>query len=282
VTFTSATTPASFGADRDWLLRFCPPGAATALAALFEIEQEISTSLKTGLEHAVAHTRLEWWAEELDRLARGIPRHPATRTLASSALERGATPPDLSAFIEQIRVDLACVAFLTREELDEYFGGWGRSIFRTAALIAIDPTYLTPAHTEARSAAERLASIAGPMVCEIERLRHFSRHARVGRIYVPLGDPPTPHAPWVALPLGEDERRALQSRRDVLCDALRQCASDTEPSSRPALRVPLLWMSIAMAPDRDEDAILAPVRRTISTWRDALAVSRGKLPSALI
>ena len=281
MTFTSATTPASFGADRDWLLRFCPPDAATALAALFEIEQEVSASLKAGLEHAVAHTRLEWWAEELDRLARGIPRHPATRTLASSALERGATPPDLSAFIEQIRVDLARVAFLTREELDEYFGCWGGSIFRTAALIAIDPTHLTPTHTEARSAAERLASIAGPVVCEIERLRHFSRHARVGRVYVPLGDPPTPHAPWVALPLGDNERCALQSRREVLCDALRRCASDTEPSSRPALRVPLLWMSIAMAPDRDEDAILAPVRRTISTWRDALAVSRGKLPSAL-
>lgn len=281
MTSTAARMPASFGADRDWLLRFCPPEWATALNALFEIEQEVCASLKAGLEHAVAHTRLEWWAEELDRLARGTPRHPATRTLKASALERGATPPDLSALIEHIRTDLACVAFMSREELDEHFGCWGRSIFRAAALIAIDSPRLASQQNDARAAAERLAAIAGPIVCEIERLRHFSRHARVGRIYMPLGDPPSPYAPWAALPLGKDEASAVQSRRDTLCNALRRCAAETEPSSRSALRVPLLWMSIALSPDRDEDAILAPVGRTISTWRSALALSRGKLPAAL-
>jgi hypothetical protein len=296
VTSAAATTPASFGADRDWLLRFCPPHAARSLAALFEIEREVTGSLKSGLEHSVAHARLEWWSEELIRLAQGNPRHPATRTLASAAIERGVTPPDLTALAENVRVDLACVAFLSRSELDEHLANWGRSVFRAAALLesnavsTIDSNVATTLETPgsnnsdrfSRATAERLAANAGSLVRELELLEHFSSHAIAGRIYVPLGDPPEPYAPWVARPLAESESLVLTFRREAIRRRLKEIASEIAPSELPTLRIPLLWMAFATTRDRGDSALLSPLRRTIAAWRGALALSRGRLPAALI
>lgn len=289
MTSAAATTPASFGADRDWLLRFCPPHVSRPLSALFEIEQEVSGSLKSGLEHSVAHARLEWWNEELIRLAQGSPRHPATRTLASVAIARGTTPPDLTALVEHVRVDLACVAFLSRNELDEHLANWGRSVFRAAALLdsnAVSTLESNAVPTSAamhsnRSTAERLAAGAGLLVRELELLDDFSSHAIAGRIYVPLGDPPEPYAPWVAHPLSESESLVLTFRREAIRRRLKEIASEITPSERPALRIPLLWMAFAATRDRSDSALLSPLRRTIAAWRGALALSRGRLPAAL-
>lgn len=276
MTDTSATAIASYGADRDWLLRFCPPHLAQSLGALFEIEHQVGTSLRAGLEHSVAHTRLEWWSDELTHLAQGSPRHPTTRELAALATARGVTPPDLTPLIEHVRVDLACVAFLDRTELDLHFGAWARSLFRAVTLLEFDMA--APAD---RATAEKLAADAGPLVRELERLRHFSEHAIAGRIYLPLGDPPSSHLPWSAQTLGENERRTLDARRQMLRERLREVVAEVAPQQRAALRVPLLWIASAVNADHDDAALLAPLRRTIRTWRSAFTLSRGRLPSAL-
>lgn len=275
------TTTASYGADRDWLLRFCPPDSTRALNALFEVENEVMGSLKPGLEHSVAHARLEWWNDELTRLAQGSPRHPATRVLASSALEHNTTPPDLTTLVEHVRVDLACVAFLTRSELDEHLASWSRSIFRAAALLETDRRSLGNGADTDRPSAERLVANAGTLVRELELLCDFSSHAVAGRIYVPLGDPPEPHAPWATRPLGEKETEALASRRQAISQHLKQLAAETTPSTRPMLRIPMLWMSFALARHRSDSALLSPLRRTIAAWRGSLALARGRLPTEL-
>jgi phytoene/squalene synthetase len=62
-----------------WL--YSPPLQRPVLAALCAIESEIATSLRAGLDHHVAHTRLQWWREECERCAQGRPVHPLTREL---------------------------------------------------------------------------------------------------------------------------------------------------------------------------------------------------------
>lgn len=275
-------TLASFGADRDWLLRFCPPETRSALTALFEIEHGVMDSLRPGLEHSVAHARLEWWSDELTRLAQGTPRHPATRLLAASALDRGTSPPDLHALVEHVRVDLACVAFISRAELDQHLDAWGQSLFRTAARLSIDADPDPKSQAHARLAAERLSVQAGRLVRESELLRRFSRHALSGRIYVPLGDPPVTPSHWTARPLGPIESEALAARRREISQSLKQMAAATSPVERPALRVPMLWMAFAVTPSGLDSALLSPLRRTIATWRGAVALSRGRVPSELI
>lgn len=265
----------SFGDDRDWLLRFCTPASAAALQAVFDIEREILASLRPDLEHSVAHARLAWWEEELTRLATGAPRHPSTRALAGHAAMRNVSPPDLRRLIEHARVDLAAVAFLTRQELDEHLTAWSKSIFRAIALLE------TGENPVIRAAAERLAAGAGPSVRELELTREFSRFARAGRIYMPLGDPPQSHEIWIADPLAPAEQDTLDARRCSLVSTLKSVAHSVETEARAALRVPLLWMAFAVAPRTPRVARLAPLARTISTWRGALALNRGGLPAAL-
>lgn len=271
----------SHGTDRDWLLRFAPAPQRPALEALFTVESEINESLRADLAHDVAHARLAWWQVELERLAVANPRHPATRGLAAAALARSTTPPDLRPLIEHVQIALASVAFLSRTELDEYLAHWALSVFRTTLF-------------NTAAAAERLASRAGPGVRELELLSDFSRHARAGRICTPLGDPPEDHSPWSAEPLPDSQRQVLVARRADLIRVLRDAAADVPADLRPALRVPLLWISFAV--DRalrsptnfsgrgDHIADLRrlePWRRTMFAWRAALAISRGRLPAVL-
>lgn len=271
----------SHGADRDWLLRFAPVEQVATLRALFTIESEINDSLRPGTAHEVAHARLAWWQEELERLACASPRHPATRLLATEALARSTSPPDLRPLVEHVQIALASVAFLSRAELDEFLALWSVSVFRAAT-------------GHAAAEAERLASSAGPRVREVELLSDFSRHARAGRVYTPLGDPPQDHAPWSALPLAVAQRRVLIERRTALVHELRDAAARVPEGLRPALRAPLLWISFAVdralrdpadfsggLVDELRPRRLEPWRRTMLAWRAALAISRGRLPNIL-
>jgi phytoene/squalene synthetase len=259
----------SYGPDRDWLIRFCPPEQAAALTALFTVEREVSASLRGELEHQVAHARLEWWLEELTRLVEGAARHPATRALAAAASTQRRSPPDLRSLVEHVRVDLAGVAFLSREELDQHLHAWGNSVFREVALGAGAPPAM----------AEQLSSRAGAPVRELELLAEFSRHARAGRIYRPLGEPAEPHARWQADPLGVAEIADLEARRRSLAQQICDAASATTSASRPSLRVPLLWMGYAI--ERIGRAHPSALRRTLDSWRSAVTLSRGNLPRTL-
>lgn len=272
----------SLGADRDWLLRFAQREQAPALAALFTIEAEINDSLRADLSHEIAHARLGWWQEELGRLADASPRHPATRALATHARGSSTSPPDLRALIDHAEVTLAAVAFLSRAELDEHLGHWAISVFRAAT------------GSDAPEA-ERLAASAGPPVRELELLSDFSRHARAGRIYTPLGDPPQDHAPWSTVPLPPEQHATLATRRAELVTALRKAAAQLPAKLRPSLRTPLLWMTFAVdratrsptdfaigRAEEHDTRRLEPWRRTMLAWRAALAISRERLPNPLI
>jgi hypothetical protein len=60
---------------------YSPASQHVVLEALFGIEHEVSESLRPGIDHQVAHSRLQWWREECERTADGHPVHPLTRTL---------------------------------------------------------------------------------------------------------------------------------------------------------------------------------------------------------
>ena len=71
-----ALTPARYLA---WL--YSTDAQKPVLAALLEIEAEIASGLRPGIEHHVAHARLQWWSEEATRYAEGVPVHPLARGL---------------------------------------------------------------------------------------------------------------------------------------------------------------------------------------------------------
>src|SRR5260370_39390337 len=90
-------TPESHSA-RYFALLYSPASQRLVLDALFGIEREILESLRPGLDHHVAHSRLQWWREECERAVVGRPVHPLTRALVDAvtgapASTSPATPP---------------------------------------------------------------------------------------------------------------------------------------------------------------------------------------------
>jgi 15-cis-phytoene synthase len=266
---------------REFVLRFAPAAQRASLDALFEIEREVAAAATDGLEHSVAHAKLGWWDEELARLLQAQPRHPATRRAAAAALASGRTPPDLRRLVEVARVDLARVAFLDRSELDRYLDDWAVALFRPLALSALGAS-------DARTAAtERYAAVTGPAVREIELLSAVIAHARAGRVFVPLGDPPRAHERWYSEPLAEAETAELRVRltelRAVICRAAQALPLET----REPLAAALVWASLALRTARLTEKALPrrlvanrtePLRRTIAAWQAAVSACRGHLP----
>jgi 15-cis-phytoene synthase len=208
-----------------WL--YSPQEQQPVLTALCQIEAEVAASLRQGIEHHVAHARLQWWREECERAAQGRAAHPLTRELVrvlgsvatgvtsssaaiGNATGQAARPPaavgGISGFVDTAVWDLAGATFETRKELTAYCERWAVAMFETAAVrreseavhaarsaqvadqLAAEPG--AEGHTTGGSSAPgvlRLRAL-GAAVREIELLAGLAREAHAGRLRVPLDE----------------------------------------------------------------------------------------------
>lgn len=172
---------------------YSTPNERVVLDALFGIESEIVASLQGGLDHNVAHIRLQWWREECERTARGAPVHPLTRALAAASTS---SLDGLSGFVDTAVWDLANATFETRRELTAYCERWATAMVVTAGTVtwgradapratpADSPPRATPADTPSRTAWLAI----GVAMHEIEMLANLASEAQSGRLRVPLDE----------------------------------------------------------------------------------------------
>ena len=231
---------------------YSPSSERAVLDALFGIESEIVASLHGGLDHSVAHIRLQWWREECERTVSGRPVHPLTRTLMAAfsggtAVPPGANPPGhpqattqlagLSGFVDVAVWDLANAIFETRRELTAYCERWA------AAMVVPAAAHATPDRTDSR---HWLA--LGSAMHEIEMLANLASEAQSGRLRWPLdeidraGVAPDGLAatPWPAglAPL-------VAERHEVLRCVLADSVASLDRQDQPALRGLLVWTALA-------------------------------------
>ena len=169
-----------------WL--YSPEAQQPVLAKLCEIESEIAGSLRPGIDHHVAHARLQWWQEECERCAQGRPVHPLTRELvkaygAPAAGQSGQPSPlaGLRGFVDTAVWDLAGATFETRKELAAYCERWAAAMFETAAGQGVSAG---PGELQAVARWRAL----GAAVREIELLAGLAREAHAGRVRIPLDE----------------------------------------------------------------------------------------------
>lgn len=285
-----------------WL--YSTPPQQPVLASLCGIEQEIGASLRPGVDHHVAHTRLEWWRAECARCAAGNPVHPLTRELRDH-LERLAPGSaadsalaGLSGLVDTATWDLAGATFERREELTAYCRRWAAAMIvpvswgsdaRERADAAADLT--RPHAATDRTGPDAAAALTGlgAALCELELLGRLDGDARSGRLRVPLDELAqagvTPEAlattPW---PLGlADLLRARHlSLRQQLADALASLSPRTQQGARGLL----VWAALAwQASLRAERALPNPSKASIASaaaanwraWRAARAAAAGRL-----
>ncbi|MBU3672845.1 MAG: hypothetical protein FGM43_09840 [Sinobacteraceae bacterium] len=265
--------------DRELVQRFAPALQRPTLAALFSIEREILDTLRPSLEHSVSHAKLGWWSDELERLALRRPAHPSAVALARVAYAQSRSAPDLRALAEHASVALACIAFVDRTELQTHLRHWAHSVFRELATLGATTSSADPRHLPI---AERLAARAGPAIREVELLFAFERHARAGRVYIPIE--PDQVAIWTAQPLGDTQRRQLNERLAELEAELAAAVAEVPAPARAGLASAIVWARLAertarltrgAASLRGELGRMEPLRRTIRAWQVAVRALQG-------
>jgi 15-cis-phytoene synthase len=259
-----------------WL--YSTPSQQPVLAALCGIEREIGESLRPGVDHHVAHTRLEWWREECARCAAGHPVHPLTRELRAQLQGLAPAAPTnsalagLSGLVDVATWDLAGATFERRAELTAYCRRWAAAFAGVLALLPeVDWTDL------------------GAALCELELLGHLDRDARSGKLRVPLdeleqaavapGALATP--PWPQGLVG-----ILRGRHRALRQQLAAAVESLSPHTQQSARGLLVWAALAwQASHRAERALPHPPAASIASaaaanwraWRAARAAASGGL-----
>jgi 15-cis-phytoene synthase len=225
-----------------WL--YSPPPLQPVFAALCEIESEIAGSLRPGIDHHVAHARLQWWREECERFAEGRPVHPLTRELLKAhGGAPGGTPSRLiavSGFVDTAVWDLAGATFETRKELTAYCERWASAMFDPAAGGATAVAHDTEAGLRWRT--------LGAAVREVELLSNLAGESHGGRLRIPLDEleragvdvKTLAKAPWPA-PLANLLRERHQTLRATIASNVALVGSDEQPSSRGLLA----WAGLA-------------------------------------
>lgn len=223
-----------------WL--YAPGMQQPLLAALLGLEEEIGASLKPGLDHQVAHLRLEWWRAECERTAQGAPGHPLTRAVAAALAGRDpALLGGLTGLVDTAGWDLAAATFETRRELTGYCERWAEAI-------------VVPLARFAAPEVDRAASRAlGAALHEGELLRRLASDARAGRLRLPLdelaaaGVDPSRLAnpPWPATLTA-----LVSARHGSLRTELAAAVARLPREAQPSLRALLVWAALTSAASR--------------------------------
>lgn len=261
-----------------WL--YSPEDQRPLVAALCGIEREVAESLRAGLEHSVAHVRLEWWREECERFARGTPVHPLSRQLQAAARGAGkAVRLDPRGFVDVTTWDLARATFGSRKEVQQYCERWARAMTQGIVEHAL---------ADAPDAGQTGRAI-GAAIREIELLADIAREAHAGRLRLPLDElerigiapealvrPPWPEALAAHLAQRHRELRAALGAAIAALDARQQSA----------LRGLLVWAALAARLSRRAEralpqALEAPHDGGFASawiaWRAARAAQAGRL-----
>jgi 15-cis-phytoene synthase len=257
------TAPESHSA-RYFALLYASATERPALEALFGIEHEVVGSLRAGLDHHVAHSRLQWWREECERASNGRPVHPLTKGLIS-ALNMGVSSdgaaavlataagldgqpqtlgvPGLAGLCGIVDVavwDLAGATFETRRELDAYCARWAAGMIEPLVSRSRASSTLATRTTDWRA--------LGASMREIELLTDLAREAHYGRIRVPLDELERTNVDTTALaksPWPDALAEQLRTRHETLRNNISRALIDVDRELQPAWRGLLVWVALA-------------------------------------
>jgi 15-cis-phytoene synthase len=262
------------GSMRYFSLLYAPEEKRTAVTALYVIDAEIRESAASA-NHDVAHTRLQWWRAEVERLVNGSAQHPATRVLNEQNTIPRASFAKLHELLVAADMDLARMTYTNARELRAYCARSGGAPQELIAALLVGPQ---PLEESSRALACRI----GIGIRHSEILRDLRQDAYDGRIYLPLEQLDQHAIQPEELRAREVDPRvkaALRSFRDsVLADLETPARSTQAAALRPlfvlaALHRRLLGRIAARDYDVATERIeLGPVEKPWVAWRAARSV----------
>jgi phytoene synthase len=237
----SSTEGAPVESARYFARLYSPPSQQVILDALFSIEHEVFESLRPGIDHHVAHSRLQWWREECERTLSGHAVHPLTRTLVDAVQPSLQSLAGLSGVVDVAVWDLARATFESRRELTAYCERWA------TAMIELIANATRSALGNAEAAPSGGWRALGAAMREIELLNDIAREAHLGRIRLPLDelDRAKVDSRTLAKPPWPGQiADILRARYAVLRGEIARAVANIDGAEQPPLRGILVWAAL--------------------------------------
>jgi hypothetical protein len=217
---TALPSPAN-GSPRYFALLYTPSALRPVLGTLLALADEISAGGARGLDHAVAHVRLDWWRGEAERYARGEPQHPWLRALL--AQHAPSSRLDLECLVHAAALDLATQTLSAASGAALAGAKVQRAVFELAAdALRTDRHAATPSPQVKRTLGD-----LGEQVLELERFATGAPTAsatpaaiaaaigelrrQTGHIDRALQPQLAPLLVWIALASAQARRRARRA-----------------------------------------------------------------------
>jgi len=237
---TQVNRAAPPGSMRYFALLYTAPESHHALTALFVIDAEIRESAQSP-NHDVAHTRLQWWRTEIDRLVNATAQHPAAKLLHSGNAAQRKEFAKLHELVVAADMDLARMTYANAAELKAYASRSGGAIAELMAIVlgtkALD--------AKADASGQALANRLGLAIRLTEIVRDVRADAYGGRLYLPLEILDRRGAKledFVAKDYGAAAKAALRELSEIATQEFATVMADISSAGRAYLR-PLIVLA---------------------------------------
>ncbi len=149
-----------------------------AITALYAFCREIDDIVDECSDAQVAHTKLAWWREEIDRTFRGQPNHPVSRALNPAIEHYGLPRAQFLEIIDGMQMDIEQTRYASFAELKVY-------CHRVASVVGLLSAAIFGYRNERTAAFARNLGLAFQLT---NIIRDVGEDARRNRIYLPLED----------------------------------------------------------------------------------------------
>jgi len=173
-----AQKAAASGSSFYYSFLFLPPDRRRAITALYAYCREVDDVVDEVADPMVAHAKLSWWEEELERLFAGAPGHPVALALAPHLGSFGITRTRMLQVLEGMKMDLQQTRYLDYPSLQRYCHLVAGVVGEIAAGIFGASSDATMSYARHLGQCLQLVNI----------LRDVGEDARRGRIYLPVDD----------------------------------------------------------------------------------------------
>ncbi len=260
---------------------FLPAPQRRAITALYAFCREIDDTVDEASDAAIAHSRLAWWRDEVNRLFKGDPQHPVTRALQPALAAFGIDQFRLLEIIDGMQMDLDQTRYLDFTNLRLY-------CHRVAGVVGtLSAGIFSPGRQDLATYAESL----GIALQLTNIVRDVGEDARRGRIYLPIEDLQRFEVPAHQILSGEHSERfealmrfQTQRARRFYREAFAALPSDTRRDQRAGLIMAAIYATLLAEIERDGYQVLrqrislTPLRKLWLAWTTYVGTRLPRIP----
>jgi 15-cis-phytoene synthase len=169
---------AASGSSFYYSFMFLPPERRRAITAVYAYCREVDDVVDECTDTGIAHTKLAWWRDELNRLYAGTPQHPVTRALQPFVAQFDLQQTLLLEILDGMEMDLTQNRYLDFKNLEQYCYRVASAVGLLAARIFGYNDPATLSYAKDLGTAFQLTNI----------VRDVGEDARKGRLYLPLDE----------------------------------------------------------------------------------------------